>query len=102
MSVSLIDKDKKNEIIVVKNTETADRSLFRSKVYKNGHIECLDLDDSGFTVKWKTQEISGQISDYTIADLNNDGRNELVFSVIAKKASLLGRAKSFIVSQEIQ
>jgi len=97
-----IDKDKKNEIIVVKNTETTDRSLFRSKVYKNGHIECLDLDDSGFTLKWKTKEISGQISDYIIADLNNDGHDELVFSIVTKTASLLRKAKSLIVSQEIK
>lgn len=96
------DKDGRNEIVVVKNTEIVDRSLFRSKVYKNGHIECLDRDDSGFTLKWKTKEISGQISDYTIADLNNDGHDELVFSVIAKKSSFLKRAKSFILSQEIK
>ncbi|GAG74886.1 unnamed protein product, partial [marine sediment metagenome] len=51
--------------------------------------------------KWKTREISGHISDYTIADIDNDGRDELVFSVVSKTGSVLGEAKSYLVSQEI-
>jgi hypothetical protein len=54
----------------------------------------------GLYQKWRTREISGYISDYAIADVNNDGQDELVFSVVEKHSSALGKAKSFIASQD--
>jgi len=93
-----LDKDGKNEIIIVKNQDAARRLLSRLRIFKNGHIECLTWSTLGLKLKWKTQEVPRYISDYTIADLNNDGQNELVFSVVAKTDTPLGDAKSFIVS----
>jgi len=99
--VADLDKDGKNEIIVVKNISAAGRLLTRVRIFKSGHIEALAMDGLGSTLKWKTREISGHISDYTIADIDNDGRDELVFSVVSKTGSVLGEAKSYLVSQEI-
>ena len=96
-----LDKDGKNEIIIVKNQDAARRLLSRLRIFKSGHIECLTWSTLGLKLKCKTQEISRYISDYTIADLNNDGQDELVFSVVAKTDTLLGDAKSFIVSWTI-
>ena len=79
---------------MVKNESSTGRLLERVRVFKSGHIECLAMDELGSSLKWKTREISGHISDYAIADLDNDGQDELVFSVVSK-------AKSFLVSQEI-
>lgn len=89
-----LDKDGKNEVIVVKNVSLTGRVLSRVRVFKSGHIEALAMDELGSSLKWKTREISGHITDYAIADLDNDGLDELVFSVASK-------AKSFLVSQEI-
>ena len=99
--VADLDKDGKNEIIVVKNISVTGRRLTRVRIFKSGHIEALAMDGLGSTLKWKTREISGHISDYTIADIDNDGRDELVFSVVSKTGSVLGEAKSYLVSQEI-
>ena len=96
-----LDKDGKNEIIVVKNILSAGRLLTRVRIFKSGHIEALAMDGLGSTLRWKTREISGHISDYTIADIDNDGQDELVFSVVSKTGSVLGEAKSYLVSQEI-
>ncbi len=96
-----LDKDGKNEVVVVKNNSLTGRLLARVRVYQSGHIEAFDLDEIGSALKWKTREISGYISDYAIGDLNNDGRNELVFSVVAKTGALSGKDRSYIVTWDI-
>jgi TolB-like protein len=95
--VSDIDGDGLNEMIVLKNHDTAG-ALSRIRAFKEGHIDCLSFDDLGVQLKWQTRKISGYISDYVIGDLNNDGKNEIVFSVIQKKKSLLNKGESYIVS----
>jgi len=96
-----LDKDGKNDVIAVKNDEFAGRLFQRFRRYKSGHIELLTWDNIGLQTKWKTSKISGYISDYTIGDHDNDGQDELVFSVVAKGAGITGKGKSFIVSQEL-
>ncbi len=95
--VTDIDGDGLNEIIALKNHDTAG-ALSRIRAFKEGHIDCLSYDELGVQLKWQTRKISGYISDYVIGDLDNDGRNEIVFSVIQKKKSLLNKGKSYIVS----
>ncbi|MBW2100789.1 MAG: hypothetical protein JRG68_08580, partial [Deltaproteobacteria bacterium] len=99
--VTDLDKDGKNDVIAVKNEEIAGRLFQRFRRYKSGHIELLTWDNIGLQTKWKTSKISGYISDYTIGDHDNDGQDELVFSVVAKGAGITGKGKSFIVSQEL-
>jgi len=92
-----IDRDGLNEIIILKNKNTA--SLFsRIKAFKEGHIACLSYDDIGVQLKWQTRTISGYISDYVIGDLDNDGLNEVVFSTVTKNKSAFSKGKSFIIS----
>ncbi len=97
-----LDKDGKNEVIVVKNKEVAGRKLARFRLFKSGHIECLGWDNVGLFKKWRTREISGYISDYAIADIDNDGTDELVFTLATRIDSVLSKGKSAIVSQEIE
>ncbi len=95
------DKDGKNEVFVIKNTDMTRRLLSRFRMFKSGIIECLAWDNLGLHEKWKTSEVSGYISDFAIADMNNDGKDELVFSAVTKIASVLGKAKSFIAFQNL-
>jgi TolB-like protein len=97
-----LDKDGKNEVIVIKNKALAGRKLQRFRVFKSGHIECLEWDNVGLFKKWRTREISGYISDYAIADIDNDGTDELVFTLATRIDSALSKGKSAIVSQEIE
>lgn len=97
-----LDKDGKNEVIVVKNKEVTGRKLNRFRVFKSGHIECLGWDNVGLFKKWRTREISGYLSDYAVADIDNDGTDELVFTLATRIDSAIGKGKSAIVSQEIE
>jgi len=95
------DKDGKNEVFVIKNADMTRRLLSRFRMFRSGMIACLAWDNLGLHEKWKTSEVSGFISDFAIADMNNDGQNELVFSAVTKNASVLGKAKSFIAFQNL-
>ncbi|MBW2593901.1 MAG: VCBS repeat-containing protein, partial [Deltaproteobacteria bacterium] len=97
-----LDKDGKNEVIVVKNKGVAGRKLKRFRVFKSGHIEFLGWDNVGLFKKWRTREMSGYISDYAIADIDNDGTDELVFVLATRVDSVLSKGKSAIISQEIE
>ena len=89
-------------MIVVKNKGVAGRRLARFRMFKSGHIECLGWDNVGLFKKWRTREISGYISDYAIADIDNDGKDELVFTLATRIDSVVSKGKSAIVSQEIE
>jgi TolB-like protein len=93
-----LDQDGKNEIFAVYNHEITDRLFQRFRSFDYGYIECLTWNALGLQRKWKTQKISGYISDFTVADLNNDGREELVFCAVSKGRNLLSEKKSYIAS----
>ena len=96
-----IDGDGKSEVLVGRNLDAAGRLFSRVRIYKGGHIECLAWNDFGLATRWKTPEISGQISDYALGDINNDGKPELVFSVIQKIDSVIGKPRSYVAALEI-
>jgi hypothetical protein len=97
-----VDGDGKNEVIAVKNREATNRLLSRVRIFKTGQIECMEWNELGMRLKWKTQDVPGYISDYAIADMDNDGKPELVFSVVSKRGSVLTDSRSFIASQQFQ
>lgn len=99
--VADVDKDGKNEVVSVINKDTAARMLERFRLYKSGRFESLEWNGIGLVPEWKTNDISGYVSDYAIGDFDNDGRDELVFSVVAEIGSILGKSKSFIAALEL-
>lgn len=98
LRVADLDKDGKNEMILVKNMGFTRQILSRFRDFSSGQIECLAWDDEGLKRKWETDEVSGYISDYVIGDLNNDGQDELVYAVIEKAESLLKKKRSRIMA----
>lgn len=99
--VSDMDNDGKNEIIVVKNKDSAGRYFSRFRSFSNGRIECLAWTGLAFKPKWQTDDIAGYISDYAVADLNNDGHKEVIFAVGAKaglNGVFSGRKSSYLVT----
>jgi len=95
--ISDIDRDGKNEILVIKNNDMTTYLFPNLRVFKNGHIECLIWDGMGMSPKWKTSDVPGHISDVMIADLNKDNRPEMVFSVVATQSTAFSRGESYLV-----
>ena len=98
LHIADLDNDGKNEVVVVRNKDAAHRLFSRLRLFQSGHIECLSWDSFGLTMKWRTQEMPGYISDYVIGDLDNNGSDEIVFSLVAKRDSPISKVRSFIVS----
>jgi hypothetical protein len=97
-----LDKDKRNEVIVVKN-EDVTRGLFqRLRKYTSGYFEAFVWDNVGLSPQWKTRRFSGYISDYDVDDFNNDGTTELVFAVVAESGGPLSEPKSYFVTWNIK
>ncbi len=97
--VNDLDNDKKKEVLVVKNIDTSGGILSRVRIFKSGYFECLSWDNVGLSPKWKTRKFSGYISDYTLGDIDNDGKDELVFLLVTQAGgSTLGADRSFVVS----
>jgi hypothetical protein len=100
--VTDLDQDKTNEVIVVKNFDVARGLFHRFRQYTSGHFEALVWDNVGLRKKWKTRKFTGYISDYDVGDLDNDGKSELVFAVMAKKEGIASESKSYIVSWSLK
>lgn len=96
-----IDKDGKNEVILVNNKDFAKNLLPNLRVFKSGHVECLQWEGLAFGLKWRTTEVTGQISDMVVGDLNNDGVDEIVYSLVDIPGSALNSARSYLVSWQL-
>jgi hypothetical protein len=99
--ISDMDKDGVNEVILANNKDFANNLLPNLRVFKSGHVECLQWEGLAFGLKWRTTDVSGQISDMAIADLNNDGVDEIVYSVVELPGSAFNSARSYLLSWQI-
>jgi TolB-like protein len=97
--VTDLDNDKKKSVLVVKNIDASGGVFSRVRIFTSGYFEYLSWDNVGLSPKWKTRKFSGYISDYTLGDIDNDGKDELVFLLVTQTGgSTLGDDKSFVVS----
>ena len=92
------DKDGKNEVVTVRSRATTSSFFKRFKSFDSGQIECLTWNNVTLKQKWKTDEISGYISDLAVGDIDNDGLSEIVFPVITKSGSIIKKEKSHIIA----
>ena len=99
--ISDIDRDGKNEVILLNNYDYTRNYLPNLRIFKSGHVECLQWEGLAFGSKWRTTEVSGQISDMTVGDLNNDGVEEIVYSVVDLPGSAFNSGRSYLVSWKV-
>lgn len=98
-----LNKDGIPEIVLNRNTETAGRFMPNAMQYfDRGEIISLSWDNLGLVENWKTREISGMVTSLRVGDLNNDGTQDLVASlVLAKDFLKLWDSKSTIFSYDL-
>jgi hypothetical protein len=92
--------DGKLDILVVKNEENL-RALSRYKSFKTASIECMVWDGLNFKSLWKTEPVPKYISDWDVADLDRDGRLDLVYAVVSKEKTSWNKGESLIVYQPL-
>ena len=92
-----LDKDNRFELIVSRNITVAGQFFSRYRDYPKGEIHSLYWDGVGMSLQWKTARIKGTVTDYALADMDNDGSVDLIVNInthtgmtgTAKKRSLI-------------
>jgi len=76
-----LDGDGVGEVIINKNYSST-KLIDRVRSFNNGEIVNLIWDESSLTTNWKTRQLDGYISDFQVADVDNDGEEELVVAIV--------------------
>lgn len=92
-----LDSDGRNEIVTIQNEEYLSRHLEAYRNFTNTQIVSLSADGSMVREGWKTKQLSGRITDFVIADFDNDGKEELGVALVVKEKSILGRGAVSVV-----
>ncbi|MCA1793026.1 MAG: hypothetical protein LC660_03985, partial [Desulfobacteraceae bacterium] len=99
-----MDEDETPELLAVQNNEFGGGAMGRYKRFKNGSIQVLSWNGIALAPVFQTTALQGWISDFAIADLDGDGTNELIVSVVTQtKLAILAKDKaSSIISYELK
>ena len=90
-----VGEDQKNKVFVVTNNEIGGGALGRIKRFKEGRVEIMSWNGIALAPVFQTVPLQGWVSDFDIADIDNDGVEELVISVVTRsKVAILAKDKS--------
>ncbi len=98
-----LNKDGVMELVLNRITSSFDQWLPDSmKTYDQGEVVSLSWDQMGMIENWKTRELNGMITGVRIANLNGDGKKQLVISMLlAKDIMKVGKTKSTIITYDL-
>lgn len=98
-----LNRDGKLEIVVTHNLPTL-AQIGGSRNYSKGEVLSLGWGGNGMLENWKTDEIEGVISGLQIGDMNGDGIEELIVSIIQSGGitRLWGGNKTVIMSYALK
>ncbi|MDX2480611.1 MAG: VCBS repeat-containing protein [Desulfuromusa sp.] len=75
--------------------------LQRLKKYNKSRIVALKWDGLTLRESWQTAQQDGYLADFSLADADNDGQDELVMVVNFKRKNLLQKGRSAVVIYEL-
>jgi TolB-like protein len=97
-----LNNDKKEDIILGKNFSKDKGLLNRKSVYENGMIYNLQWNGDSMNIRSNTGKLDECVIDYSVADVDNDGEDELAVAVREEGQSFIKfRPKSYLLIYEI-
>lgn len=97
-----LNEDGEKEVIVADNESTVTGSMFTKwRSFKRGALQSLSFKNMSLRQNWRSRELPGALTDYLVADYNNDGRRDLVVAVVMRASSGVEAARSAIVAYEL-
>ena len=98
-----LNSDGINEIIAIKNYEVTRNVFGKFRLYRKHHIELMTWDGIAMNTYCKTGIIYGFIRDFTICDLNNDGKKDLITVQIIKEGrSVFSKPECHLAAYQIE
>ncbi|NWH04575.1 FG-GAP-like repeat-containing protein [Desulfobacter latus] len=99
-----VGEDRKKKVFLIKNSEFGAGSLGRIKRFKEGRVDVMSWNGIALAPVFQTVPLQGWVSDFDIADIDNDGIEELLISVVTRsKIAILAKDKtSNIISYELK
>lgn len=90
-----VGEDQKEKVFLITNNEIGGGTLGRIKRFKEGRVEIMSWNGIALAPAFQTVPLQGWVSDFDIADIDNDGVEELVISVVTRsKIAILAKDKS--------
>jgi hypothetical protein len=90
-----LDNDGIKEIVAVKNEDRA-RAFSRLRMFKQGRLVVLKWDQIGLMPVWRTRSVTKFIGDFTLGDVDGDGRMEIVAAIVQKGQNVTGSGTSYL------
>ncbi|NDY73265.1 hypothetical protein DO021_17015 [Desulfobacter hydrogenophilus] len=97
-------EDQKEKVFLITNNEIGGGTLGRIKRFKEGRVEVMSWNGIALAPVFQTVPLQGWVSDFDIADIDNDGIEELVISVVTRsKIAILAKDRtSNIISYKLK
>ncbi len=87
------------QILALQNEGT--RALERYRNFEGNNLVALKWDGNQMQELWKTTYQSGYLADFSVADADNDGEDEIVMAIRYKSNNILQHGRSNIVIVEM-
>ena len=99
-----LGEDQKSKIFVIKNNELGGGMIGRIKRFKEGKVEVMSWNGIALAPMFQTMPLQGWVSDFDIQDIDNDGIEELLISVVTRSGvAILSKDKaSNIISYKLK
>ena len=90
-----LDNDGLKEIVTVRNEDIA--GVFsRTRMFKQGRLEILKWDQLGLVPVWRSRNVAKYIGDFTVADVDGNGKPEIIAAIVQKNRNVLGTGSSYL------
>jgi len=94
-----LDGDGTVEVVTVHNRDATRGFVERFRKYTRGRVIALRWNKVNMKEVWGGEEISGYISDFSLADLNDDGRLEAVYAMVTSTGITQTKSSNIVVEQ---
>lgn len=97
-----IDADGKKEVVVCRNHSKAGRIFEDLRWFGSGKVHFMTWDGVGLATQWTSQKLTGTVVGYQVADIDYDGRNELIIACVTSESYFVGLPKSRLAVYDLK